>query len=145
MDYESTASFLSKRGIRPGHRYRSEIRGRVRDCVFSRIGGTGWMICHEVGEPDMQSSWAVKPEQFVDDPETLSQLTTLYGQEMAKRGCHGYSGFYLNAAQLEPEIEQTLNAAGEVFPLLAEALETNTVADRLQCAPQRDYFRRMVR
>lgn len=67
MDYQSTEAFLSKRGICPGTRYRTEIGGRVRDCVFSRIGGTGWMICHEVGEPDMQSSWGVKPEQFVEE------------------------------------------------------------------------------
>ena len=56
-----------------------------------------------------------------------------------------FGGFYLNAAQLQPEIDQTLNAASEVFPILVEALDTKTVADRLECSPQRDYFRRMVR
>lgn len=67
MDYQSTEAFLIKRGIRPGTRFRTEVRGRVRDCVFSRIGGTGYMICHEVGEPDMQSCWGVKPEQFIEE------------------------------------------------------------------------------
>lgn len=67
MDYESTKAFLSERGIRPGTRFRTEVRGRVRDCVFSRIGATGWMVCHEEGEPDMQSCWLVKPEQFIKE------------------------------------------------------------------------------
>lgn len=31
---------------------------------FSRIGGTGMLICHPVGEPDMQSSWAMRPDDF---------------------------------------------------------------------------------
>ena len=64
---EETRAILSSRGIRPGYRYKADIRGRVRDCVFSRIGGTGYMICHEEGEPDMQSSWAVLPEQFLKE------------------------------------------------------------------------------
>jgi len=32
---------------------------------FSRIGGTGWAVCHPPGEPDMQSSWAIKPERLL--------------------------------------------------------------------------------
>lgn len=64
---EGTQEFCRQHKIRPGMRFRAEIRGRERDCVFSRIGATGWMICHEEGEPDMQSCWAVEPEQFLKD------------------------------------------------------------------------------
>jgi uncharacterized protein (UPF0179 family) len=69
VNLQKTKEFCAARGLYGGYRYRAMVRGRVRDCVFSRIGGTGWMICHEVGEPDMQSSWAVSPEEFVKDLE----------------------------------------------------------------------------
>lgn len=36
---------------------------------FSRVGGTGMAIFHPPGEPDMQSSFAIKPE-FVDREAT---------------------------------------------------------------------------
>jgi len=55
---EETREFLRKRGIRPGFVFDTNK-------VFSRIGRTGYMICHPAGEPDMQSSWAMKPEDFV--------------------------------------------------------------------------------
>jgi len=67
VNLQTTREFCAARGFRPGMRYQAEIRGRVRTCVFSRIGGTGWMICHEEGEPDMQSSWACSPESFLKD------------------------------------------------------------------------------
>ena len=62
---DQTTAILRQHGVYPGHRFEAEIRGRVRTCVFSRIGRTGRMICHEEGEPDMQSSWAWKTEDFL--------------------------------------------------------------------------------
>lgn len=79
------------------------------------------------------------------DPVTHRQVVTLYIQEMAKRGCHGLPAFYLNAAQQQAEVEQTCDAAREVFSLLAEALEAGQVEARLDCTPRRDVFRRLVR
>ena len=67
VNRQKTREFCAAHGFHPGMRYRAIVRGRVRNCVFSRIGGTGWMICHEVGEPDMQSSWAVAPETFLKE------------------------------------------------------------------------------
>jgi len=78
--------------------------------------------------------------------ETLkAKMVTLYIQEMAKRGCHGYASFYLNAAQGSAEVEQTLDAARQVFVLMAEALDQQNVDSRLECAPQTEVFRRLVR
>ena len=65
VNYGATQSFCASRGIHPGKRFRAEIRGRIRSCVFSRIGATGYMICHEEGEPDMQSSWTWSPEDYI--------------------------------------------------------------------------------
>lgn len=53
--------FCRKRGIFPGYRMMDVDDG---ECEFSRIGGTGRLICHPVGESDMQSSWAMTPEDF---------------------------------------------------------------------------------
>ncbi len=60
--YEKVAVFLAKHGVLPGHEYEDPQQGT---CVFSRIGGTGKMICHPKGEPDMQSSWAMHADTFV--------------------------------------------------------------------------------
>jgi glutamate-1-semialdehyde 2,1-aminomutase len=79
------------------------------------------------------------------DPTTRSQLNTLYIQEMAKRGCHGYASFYLNAAQGDRELQQTADAARETFSILAQSLDQHRLAELLECQPAQDAFRRMVR
>jgi glutamate-1-semialdehyde 2,1-aminomutase len=80
-----------------------------------------------------------------DDPATASRLSTLYIQEMARRGCHGYASFTLNAAQGSPELEQTEAAAREVFAILAEGLDRGRLDQLLECVPSQDAFRRLVR
>lgn len=80
----------------------------------------------------------------VDDPGLKSKLTTLYIQEMAKRGCHGYASFYLNAAQGEAELQQTIAAAREVFTLLQRGLERQELDSLLECDLAQDAFRRLV-
>src|SRR5690606_18862471 len=81
----------------------------------------------------------------IDDERLRSQVSTLYIQEMARRGCHGYTSFYLNAAQGEAEIEQTLAAAGETFALIADALRQGSVEQKLECMPGEESFHRLVR
>ena len=81
----------------------------------------------------------------VADPKQKGQVTTLYIQEMAKRGCHGYASFYLNASQRQPELEQTIGAARESFTIIRDALASNTVEQKLECEVQQDAFRRLVR
>lgn len=84
--------------------------------------------------------------QFATDDAVLkSKLTTLYIQEMAKRGCHGYASFYLNAAQGPAEVEQTVQAAREVFALLQQAWSRGSIDQLLECDLQQDAFRRLVR
>ena len=64
---------------------------------------------------------------------------------MARRGCHGFTSFYLNAAQGDAELDQTVQAARETFTIIRDALEAGTVAQRLECGVQQDAFRRLVR
>ena len=60
--YTHVEVFLAKHGVLRGHEFEDPQEGT---CVFSRLGGTGMMICHPKGEPDMQSSWAVYADVFV--------------------------------------------------------------------------------
>ncbi|MGE0609442.1 MAG: aminotransferase class III-fold pyridoxal phosphate-dependent enzyme [Pirellulales bacterium] len=78
------------------------------------------------------------------DAALQGKLATLYIQEMAKRGCHGYASFYLNAAQGEPEIAQTAAAALEAFGIIAGGLAAGNIDSLLECDVQKDYFRRIV-
>ena len=80
----------------------------------------------------------------VDDPALRNKVGTLYVQEMARRGCHGYTSFYTNAAQGDAEIEQTADAAREVFTLIGEALDAGQVDDRLEAQERKEFFRRLV-
>jgi glutamate-1-semialdehyde aminotransferase len=80
-----------------------------------------------------------------DDAPTRALLATLYIQEMAKRGCHGYAAFYLNAAQGPAEVGQLEAAAREVFALLADGWRRGTLAALAECDPTQDAFRRLVR
>ncbi|MFP6769767.1 MAG: aminotransferase class III-fold pyridoxal phosphate-dependent enzyme [Planctomycetaceae bacterium] len=80
----------------------------------------------------------------VEDPTLRNKVGTLYVQEMAKRGCHGYTSFYINAAQGEAEIEQTVDAAREVFTLIGEALDAGQVDERLEARERQEFFRRLV-
>lgn len=77
--------------------------------------------------------------------EMKAALATLFIQEMARRGCHGYASFYLNAAQGPAELDQTEAAAREVFPILNRALESGDADSFLDCPRQQDIFRRLVR
>lgn len=80
----------------------------------------------------------------VDDATLKTQVATLYVQEMTKRGCHGYPSFYLNAAQGEPEVAQTLQAAQETFSLIAQGLTQGNVESLMECEPRHEPFRRLV-
>lgn len=82
---------------------------------------------------------------FDVDAAVAAQVTTLYIQEMAKRGCHGYTSFYLNAAQGDVEVELTANAARETFSLIAKALDDGDVGRWLEAQPQEELFQRLVK
>jgi glutamate-1-semialdehyde 2,1-aminomutase len=64
---------------------------------------------------------------------------------MARRGCHGYASFYLNAAQGQAELDQTADAALKVFSILRRAIESSDPESFLECPHQQDVFRRLVR
>jgi len=80
----------------------------------------------------------------VDDATLSNKLGTLYVQEMAKRGHHGYTSFYLNEAQGEAEIESAADAAREVFTLIGETLDDGQIDQRLEAQERQEFFKRLV-
>jgi glutamate-1-semialdehyde aminotransferase len=128
-----------------------ELRRRDVPAYLHRLGSDLQQQLNEVarqtGLAVCCGGLSVHPALQFQTADTVlkTKLSTLYIQEMAKRGCHGYTSFYLNAAQGSGEIEQTVNAAREVFVLMQEGLTEGTIDRLLECDLQQDAFRRLVR
>lgn len=137
-------------GLRAALTTLREIRRRNVPEYLDQFGGDlQWRInraAEETGCPVRCVGLTVHPALQFDttDPVLRSKLATLYIQEMAKRGCHGYASFYLNAAQGVAELEQTTQAAREVFLLIRQALDRGDVDQQLECDLSQDAFRRLV-
>jgi len=138
-------------GLRAALTTLSEVRRRDVPGQLWKFGGRLKQalneVAREVGLAVTCEGVDVHPHLHfaVDDPRLKGLVTTLYIQEMAKRGCHGYASFYLNAAQGEAELSQTVSAARETFTIIRDALAAGNVADKLECPVQHDAFRRLVR
>jgi glutamate-1-semialdehyde 2,1-aminomutase len=127
LERRGTPAYLQRLG--------TELRQRVNQ------------VAAETGCPVDCGGLAVHPHLHfrTDDAALRPKLATLYVQEMAKRGCHGYASFYLNGAQGSAEVEQTIDAARATFAIIERAVHNGTVDALLECEPQRDAFRRIVR
>jgi glutamate-1-semialdehyde 2,1-aminomutase len=138
-------------GLRAALTTLREIRRRGVPAYLQRLGAELQQrlnaVARETGLPVTCGGLSVHPSLRFEsvDSATSSKLSTLYIQEMAKRGCHGYASFYLNAAQGPAEVEQTVAAARETFALMQAGLEAGTIDQLLECDLQQDAFRRLVR
>jgi glutamate-1-semialdehyde 2,1-aminomutase len=138
-------------GLRAALTTIQELRRREVPAYLHRLGSELQQrldeVARETGLAVRCGGLSVHPAlQFdVGDPALKAKLATLFIQEMAKRGCHGYTSFYLNAAQGPAEIEQTVNAARGVFALVQEGVAGGTIDRLLECDLQQDAFRRLVR
>jgi glutamate-1-semialdehyde 2,1-aminomutase len=128
-----------------------ELKRRDVPTYLDRLGSTLQRRLNEAAE---QTGLAVRcgglnvhPSLQFQTPDAAlkGKLSTLFIQEMANRGCHGYTSFYLNAAQGDAEVEQTVSAAREVFALMRDGLACGTIDRLLECDLQQDAFRRLVR
>lgn len=131
----TTLKEISRRDT-PGYlwRYGTELQRRINEVAAAS------------GLPVRCGSLAVHPHLTFDIPsaDTQALLGTIFIQEMAKRGCHGYTSFYLNGAQQTEELEQTVAAAAESFGLLAQGLADDNLNAMLECVPRQEIFRRLV-
>ena len=127
-----------------------EIRRRDIPAHLDRIGSELKQrinsAAEETGAPVSCEGLNVTPalKFALDDPLETAKLSTLYIQEMAKRGCHGYAAFCPNGAHADGEVEQTIDAIRETFTILADAAHNGRVDERLECHPRKDSFRRLV-
>lgn len=80
-----------------------------------------------------------------DDPALRRTVATLFIQEMAKRGIVTITGFYLNNAHSEDDVEQTAAAAREACAVIADGLHRGRMDALLEAEVQEDSFRRLVR
>ena len=77
--------------------------------------------------------------------ETLrSKVSTLFIQEMARRGVHCPMGFSLNMAHTDEDIRQTAEAASEAFDVIRAGLESDDIDSLLVCDLKQEPFRRLV-
>src|SRR5205814_8447920 len=147
----SSTNWSETIGLRAALTTLREIRQRDVPAYLHRLGTELQRRLNEVAQETGLSvrcgGLSVHPQlQFqVDDPVLKTTLATLYIQEMAKRGCHGYTSFYLNAAQGEAEVEQTITAARQVFALMQQGWKNGKIEQLLECDLQQDAFRRLVR
>jgi glutamate-1-semialdehyde 2,1-aminomutase len=116
----------------------ARVGGELQNRLNAVARDTGLAVaCTGLGfHPQLQFS--------TDDPEVKTLLSTLYIQEMAKRGCHGYAAFYMNAAQGPAELEQTEAAARATFTILQQGWNSGTLDQLLECELRQESFRRLV-
>lgn len=136
-------------GLRAALTTLQEVRRREVPAQLQRLGAELKQrltaVAEETGLPMRCEGIDVHPHlHFEVDDDLKTKVNTLYIQEMAKRGCHGYTSFYLNAAQGPAEVEQTVDAARETFTIIAAGLADGRIDALLECGTQQEYFRRLV-
>ena len=79
------------------------------------------------------------------DPELLPVVSTLFVQEMSRRGVFTPTSFRVTMAHTEEDIRQLGEAASEVFGLIRSGLDRGNLAEMLECDLKKEPFRRLVR
>lgn len=79
------------------------------------------------------------------DPETEKKASTLFMQELSKRGILTYPHLNINCSHTEEDVERTVAAAEETFGIIKEGLDHGTLDDLLEAELQSELFRRLVR
>ncbi len=73
------------------------------------------------------------------------KLSTLFIQEMARRGVHTYMSFKATLAHTEQDIEQTANAAYGALSVIKSGLDNENLDSLLMADLKKEPFRRLVR
>ncbi|MCM8530262.1 MAG: aminotransferase class III-fold pyridoxal phosphate-dependent enzyme [Lentisphaeraceae bacterium] len=72
-----------------------------------------------------------------------SAITTLFIQEMLKRGYLASTSIYISYAHTEEIVEKYFESINEVFSIISLALENNTLLDLLETSLKDDGFKRL--
>ncbi|MDE2825626.1 MAG: aminotransferase class III-fold pyridoxal phosphate-dependent enzyme [Gemmatimonadota bacterium] len=79
------------------------------------------------------------------DPELTPVVSTLFVQEMSRRGVFTPTSFRVTMAHTEEDIRQLGEAAAEVFGLIKSGLDRGNLSELLVCDLKKEPFRRLVR
>ena len=114
-----------------GEKLRSALNGAMAD-----VGLAGSCV-------GLHSNPTVK----IETPEWVDgrKISTLFIQEMARRGVHTYLSFKATLAHTDRDIEETASAAREAFEVIKSGLENDTLDALLVADLKKDPFRRLVR
>ena len=80
----------------------------------------------------------------LSDESLRPKVQTLFIQEMARRGVHGYTGFGPTLAHTEEDIRLTAEATEASLRVIRQGLENDSVDDLLVCDTRTEPFRRIV-
>ena len=83
-------------------------------------------------------------ELDLPDESLRPKVTTLFIQEMAKRGVHTSGGFMATLAHTEEDIRITADAARESLEVIRKGLE-GSIEDLLEAKEKREAIQRIVR
>ena len=79
------------------------------------------------------------------EPELTPIVSTLFVQEMSRRGIFTPTTFRVTMAHTEEDVRQLGEAAAEVFGLIRSGLDRGNLEEMLACDPKKEPFRRLVR
>ena len=101
----------------------------------------------EAGLPGKCAGIAANPYLALDLPKGVDsrKVSTLFIQEMARRGVHTYMSFKATLAHSETDIAHTAAAAKAAFAIIKSAIEHNEFDKLLVADVKKEPFRRQVR
>jgi glutamate-1-semialdehyde aminotransferase len=87
------------------------------------------------------------PTVTLDVPPEVDgrKVSTLFIQEMARRGIHCYMSFKATLSHTAEDIEQTAQAAYQALSIIKSGLDNNNLDGLLVADLKKDPFRRLVR
>jgi glutamate-1-semialdehyde 2,1-aminomutase len=101
----------------------------------------------ESGLPGKCAGLSANPYVALDLPDGVDsrKVSTLFIQEMARRGVHTYMSFKATLAHTDADIAQTGAAAREAFQVIKTALDEDKLDSLLVADVKKEPFRRQVR
>lgn len=128
-----------------------ELKRRNSEPFFDRMGELVRTTINEAlataGLPGSCTGLSYCPALSLDlpDPDMTPQVSTLFVQEMARRGIHTATSFRVTMAHTEADIAILGEKAVEVFRIIKAGIEDNKIEDLLECDLKKEPFRRLVR
>ncbi len=104
----------------------------------------GWRMAAKHAGLEIETGGIAPISHFTFVGELKQEARTLFTQLMLERGFLASSGFYSTYAHQDNHIESYLEAVEEIFKIVAEALERNTLVEQLKGPVAHTGFRRLT-